>query len=122
VGPDTILVVDDEPAVREILRDTLEFEGYTTAEAANGLEALEWLRSNPPPCLVLLDLMMPVMSGFDFLEAVQKDPKLKAISIVIVSAATRDKLDETARSSGAVGVLSKPLQLATLLEAVAQHC
>ncbi|MEZ0227609.1 MAG: response regulator [Planctomycetota bacterium] len=118
----TILVVDDEAAVREVLRETLEFEGYSTADASNGREALEWLKNNPPPCLVLLDLMMPVMNGFDFLEAVQKDPALRSVSILIVSATTREKLEETARRTGAVGVLSKPLQLAALLEAVAQHC
>ncbi len=118
----TILIVDDEPAVREVLCETLEYEGYKTAAATHGRDALEWLRKNPPPCLVLLDLMMPVMDGYAFLEELQRDEKLRSIAVLIVSAATREKLEETARTTGAVGVLSKPLQLAALLAAVGKHC
>lgn len=85
----TILVVDDEADVREAIRETLEYDGYMAVEAANGLEALQYLRNHPAPCLVLLDLMMPVMSGFDFLHEVSRDATLRSISILIVSAAAK---------------------------------
>jgi CheY-like chemotaxis protein len=118
----TILVVDDEPDVRETLCETLEYEGYVAVQAANGRDALEYLRQNPAPCLVLLDLMMPVMNGYDFLEAIRNEPRLLPVSILIVSAAAREQIDAAAKSSGAVGVLAKPLQLKALLTAVEQYC
>lgn len=119
-GP--ILVVDDEPDVRDALKDALEYEGYKTVGAANGQEALEYLRQNPAPCLVLLDLMMPVMNGYDFLESVRNDPRLRAVSILIVSAAAREKVEAAAKSSGAVGFLFKPLDLKPLLKKVESFC
>jgi CheY-like chemotaxis protein len=117
----TILVVDDEKAVRETIREVLEDEGYAVAEAANGQEALDYLRQDPRVCLILLDLMMPVMSGFDFLDVVKNDPVLKSVSILVVSAASHEKIEQARKSSTAVGVLVKPLQLKPLLDAVAQY-
>ncbi|HZU99166.1 MAG TPA: response regulator [Planctomycetota bacterium] len=119
---DRILIVEDEPAVRHSLRDVLEDEGYLVAEAANGQEALDYLKSHDAPCLILLDLMMPVMSGAEFLAAVKHDPALREVSIVIVSAASRERVEAVKSSSSAVGVLLKPVQLTPLLEAVAEYC
>lgn len=121
-APRTILVVDDDPDVREALRETLEYEGYVAVEAANGQEALDWVRSNGAPCLVLLDLMMPVLNGHQFLEAVGRDRTLEPVSVLILSAAAKKEVELAAKSSRAVGVLSKPIQLEALLRAVAQHC
>jgi CheY-like chemotaxis protein len=118
----TILIVEDEASVRKTLREVLEDEGYPVAEASNGQEGLEYLRKNPAPCLVLLDLMMPVMSGFEFLEAVKRDVTLRAVSVLIVSAAAREKVDAARVGSAAVGVLPKPVQLKPLLTAVGQYC
>ena len=118
----TILVVDDEQEIRETLTEALEYEGYTVAAAANGQEALDYLRANPAPCLVLLDLMMPVMNGYDCLRAVSSDPALRSVSVLIVSAAARDEIDAATKSSSAVGVLAKPLTLKALLDAVEQFC
>jgi CheY-like chemotaxis protein len=120
--PNTILVVDDEKTVRETVREVLEDEGYAVVEAANGQEALSYLQRGPKPCLVLLDLMMPVMSGFDFLDVVKNDPVLKSTSILLVSAASREKIEQARKASTAVGVLVKPLQLKPLLDAVARYC
>lgn len=117
-----ILIVDDEPGVRDSLRDVLEDEGYTVVEAANGREALEYLQAHARPCLVLLDLMMPVMNGFDFLAAVQADTALASLPFVIISAATADKLDDAKRSAVPIGVLPKPVQLKPLLSLVGAHC
>jgi CheY-like chemotaxis protein len=118
----TILVVDDDRDVRESLREILEYEGYKAVEAANGQEALDYLRTNPAPCLVLLDLMMPVMNGYDFLRTVSHDPALRSVSILVVSAAAREEVEKAARSSGAVGVLLKPIQLQPLLQTVGKFC
>jgi CheY-like chemotaxis protein len=118
-----ILLVEDEAAIRQSMREVLEDEGYPVAEAANGQEALDFLRSHETvPCLVLLDLMMPVMSGFDFLDIVKDDPALSAVSILIVSAAAKDRIDQAFKTSRAVGVIPKPVQLKPLLKAVEQYC
>jgi len=119
---ETILIVEDENAVRQTVREVLEDEGYVVAEASNGQEALDYLRANPRPCVVLLDLMMPVMSGVAFLEAVKKDSSLKEVTIVIVSAAAKEKIEEARRASTAVGVLTKPIQLSVLLNTIARYC
>ena len=66
--------------------------------------------------------MMPIMNGFDFLEAIQDDPKLRSVPILIVSAAERDTVEETARTSGAVGIIFKPFQLQPFLDAVQKFC
>jgi CheY-like chemotaxis protein len=118
----TILIVDDEASVREALREVIEAEGFPTAEASNGGEALAWLRAHEEPCLVLLDLMMPGVSGYDFLDAVKADPALRGVPIVIVSAASREKVEEARRGSTAVAVLPKPVQLAPLLAAIEAGC
>lgn len=118
----TVLVVEDEADVREALREIIEYEGFQVVEAANGKEALDYLRKNTAPCLVLLDLMMPVMNGFDFLAAVKREPTLHQVSVLILSAAARDKLDEAMKDSSAKGYLTKPVQLQPLLAAVKMFC
>lgn len=80
-----ILVIDDDEGIREALQLTLEMEGYTVFTAANGKVGLEFLSSQMPR-LILLDLMMPVMNGWAFLEAVEKDPVLATIPIVVMTA------------------------------------
>jgi len=83
-GP--VLLVEDDPAAREAARRLLERLGYPVAEAANGNEALLWLDSHSPPLLILLDLMMPVMDGFAFLEAMHGRPALSAVPVVVLTA------------------------------------
>ncbi len=65
-----VLIVDDDPEVRDLVRTTLEGAGLKTAQAVNGRAAIDWLNNHPPPSLILLDLMMPVMDGFAFLEEI----------------------------------------------------
>src|SRR6185436_16404183 len=83
-----VLVVDDDADIRETIAGVLEDEGYGVAGAKNGQEALTWLRApgSPRPQLILLELMMPVMSGPEFRAAQEADPSLHAIPVVIVSA------------------------------------
>jgi CheY-like chemotaxis protein len=84
-GP--VLVVDDDPDIREALTQILEDRGFDVITAANGQEALTLLRSlRVPPAVILLDLMMPIMDGYGFLEAYRNDASLAVIPIAIITA------------------------------------
>ena len=118
--PKTILVVDDDREIRETLKDVLEEEGYDVAAAADGVEALAILRRDGarPPSLIVLDLMMPHMNGWQFCEAQRADPALSPIPVLVISAASSD----TGRASIEGNPrLRKPVELARLLEAVARY-
>jgi CheY-like chemotaxis protein len=111
----TVLVVDDEPDLLEVTRFVLESEGFGVETASNGEEALKLLRVGRRPGVVLLDLMMPGMSGWMFLDEIAKIPALSRIPIVVLTAGGPLGVD------GAVEVLRKPLDLELLLEAVERH-
>lgn len=111
-----VLVVDDDLDTRQTLAGLLGREGFAVSTAANGREALELLRQSPLPDLILLDLAMPVMDGWQFSEAVRKDPALSAIPVIIVSEI--DNARQQAAPLGAVALLSKPIALEQLLETV----
>src|SRR5687768_645517 len=81
-----ILVVEDDNDIRETVQQILELEGYQVFTAANGKEALDALEHIPHPCLILLDLMMPVMNGWQFLEAKQRNAVISTLPVVVVSA------------------------------------
>jgi CheY-like chemotaxis protein len=85
-GSGTVLVVDDDPESRDLVRRHLDKLGWTIAEAADGGGALEWLARNQRPAMILLDLMMPGMDGFAFLEAMGNHPEWHDVPIVIVTA------------------------------------
>lgn len=110
-----LLVVDDDDGIRESIRDLLEDEGYRVETATNGREALAAV-SRHRPCVMLLDLMMPVMNGWQVLDALRSDQALSGIPVVVVSAAA-DGLP-----SGVARTLRKPLRLEALLDAVKAHC
>src|SRR4051812_42751331 len=74
-----VLVVDDDPTIRDALHMILEAEGYHVETAANGAEALSCLREGQPPCLIVLDLMMPVLNGWQFRNLQRQDPALSEI-------------------------------------------
>jgi CheY-like chemotaxis protein len=117
----TILVVDDDSALRNTLIEILEEEGYRASSASNGQEALEFLRrQGPPPSLILLDMMMPVMDGWAFREEQRNDQTLSGIPVVIFSA--QGNVSEMAASVSASGYLKKPLLLKELLEVVGRYC
>jgi CheY-like chemotaxis protein len=115
MGTRTILVVEDDDDIREVLREVLQDEGYAVRTAANGRAGLDSLGSEERPGLILLDLMMPVMSGWDFLAALRENPSLRSIPVLVVSA-----WGEQASRSGASGVLDKPLDLDRLMTEIAQ--
>lgn len=102
-----ILVVDDDASHRALICDFLQEGGYQTAEAANGREALDWLEQNQPSA-VLLDLRMPVMSGWVLLEVLKKMPRTQELPIIIISAYG---YEWEAELVGASGYVSKPVDL-----------
>jgi CheY-like chemotaxis protein len=118
--PKEILVVDDDRDIRETLGDILLHEGYQVELAENGARALELIRRGPRPALVLLDLMMPVMSGWEFLEEAEQDEELAAIPVLVVSAMPAPLAPEAAKG-GVKACLHKPLQLDRLLDLVHQY-
>lgn len=111
----TILVVDDDSAIVEALNDALGDEGYCVATARNGANALEWLAEHPAPSLILLDLMMPVMDGYEFRRRQLSDARLAAIPTVVLSASARD---EAVAQMDGITWLQKPISLDTLLGVV----
>lgn len=117
---DRILVVDDDVDIRETMADVLRDEGYPVDAVANGFEALEYLKSRPSPCLVLLDLMMPGMNGEDLVQVLRSTPDLSEVRVAVVSAA-RD-VRERAEKMNAVAFLQKPISLDRLLDLVQAHC
>ena len=115
-----VLIVEDNEGTREALALLLQTAGYTTAEVTNGREALTYLRSHEPPRLVLLDLMMPVMDGWEFLRERRNDAALSAIPVVLFTAA--GGLEGPAVSAlGASDVLHKPANPDDLLAAVGRY-
>jgi CheY-like chemotaxis protein len=116
-----VFVVDDDPAIRESLADLLGDEGYRVVTAMNGAEALDKLRApeQARPCVILLDLMMPLMNGQQFYEQQQKDAELASIPIVVISADGRVK-QKAAPFGGEY--LAKPVRIETVLRAVERHC
>lgn len=118
-GPSEVLVVDDDADIRESLVELLELEGYAAVGAANGKEALDQLRRRPV-AVVLLDLMMPVMDGFEFRREQLADPGISGIPIVIVSAGGR--CAQAAKELGALGCVQKPLDVPALLRVLRSAC
>jgi CheY-like chemotaxis protein len=117
--PSTILIVDDDPAIRETLGMVLQDESYATASAVNGEEALDYLQHTQPPCLILLDLVMPLMDGWKFRKAQLFDPFLEFIPVVLLSADAR--VQEHAATLRTAGFLVKPLEPRHLFEMARTH-
>jgi CheY-like chemotaxis protein len=115
-----ILVVEDDPGSREAISLVLELQGYAVDSAANGLEALNHLQQDERPCLILLDLMMPVLDGRGFRARQRQDPALADIPVVVVSA--DGSVAQKAASLGAAGYLQKPVEVDELLAAVQRLC
>ena len=108
----TILIVEDDAAIRESLSDALTAEGFEAHTAENGAEALAYLERERPS-VILLDLMMPVMSGNEFRVRQLADPSLSAIPVIVISAYP------VAAVQGPVLYLCKPVRLAPLLATIA---
>jgi CheY-like chemotaxis protein len=111
-----ILVVDDDPDIREGLQDFLEDEGFLVTTAAHGREALAILRGGQLPSLILLDLMMPVMNGQEFKAALRDEPVACALPVIAMTAG-----DPRTAPSDVACVMRKPVRLSDLLAAIRRH-
>lgn len=120
MGTHTILLVDDDADIREAVAEALEDEGYSVHCAANGKGALEYLRTAASPCIILLDLMMPVMDGFQFRAAQQSEPAWAGIPVVVISAG--GNCQEAAAELGAVACVRKPFDMKALFVAIERFC
>jgi CheY-like chemotaxis protein len=112
----TVLVVEDEEELREMLRDALELNGYNVITAEHGQDALQKISSIEHLCLVILDLLMPVMSGWDFLERIRQRAELASVPVLVHSSAPGPAPE------GATLVLQKPLAFERLLSTVREYC
>jgi CheY-like chemotaxis protein len=111
-----VLAIDDDPDFREGLEDVLDDLGYAVTAAASGREALEALRTEPRPDVILLDLRMPDMDGRTFRREQLRDSTLSQIPCVVVSGSR--EVEEEARSLGAAAVLAKPFRVRTLIDSI----
>jgi len=112
----TVLIVEDEEDLRELMRHALQMRGYRVVTAAEGTEALRKIDDIGPPCVVLLDLLMPGMNGWDFFEKLRQRPELASVPVIVHSSAA-------ARApQGVTRVLQKPLAFETLVSVVGEYC
>jgi CheY-like chemotaxis protein len=114
-----VLVVDDDPDIRDMIGQALELEGWSVVGAANGEEALRVARRGPRPDVILLDLMMPVMNGWEFMDEQRRDSVLATIPVVLISG--DERLTEKAARARVAGFLKKPMDLVELLDTVQRH-
>jgi CheY-like chemotaxis protein len=113
----SVLVVDDDADLRDCLADLLGLAGYEVHEAAGGREALGALRGGLRPSLILLDLMMPEMSGWEFRDQQRAEPELASIPVVVLTAGRSLPTDDL----DAAEVLYKPIAAGEVLDAVSRH-
>jgi CheY-like chemotaxis protein len=114
----TILLVEDDDGIRESVSECLRMEGYDVALARNGADALAWLRQGRRPSVVLLDMVMPVMTGAELLASIRSDPALRGVPVVLMTAAVQ----KDAAALQAEAFLSKPFDLDELLSTVERFC
>jgi CheY-like chemotaxis protein len=118
VAPCTVFVVEDDVDTRDMLGRFLELEGYRVEVASNGRHALDRLASGVTPCVIVLDLMMPVMDGWQFRQAQTADRELSRIPVIVVSAAGKDRMADI----DAHAHLTKPVDLDQLLATRSECC
>ena len=112
--PPHIFIAEDDPDVRLSIAEILLEEGYDVREFSNGQDTLRALKAGDRPCVVLMDLLMPEMSGGEFLSALRLDAELAAIPVVMITGARTDLPDAE--------VLQKPFDLTELIATVSKHC
>jgi CheY-like chemotaxis protein len=117
-----VLIVDDDADIRASLAELLRLSGYEVEQADNGMAALERIASDSRPCVILLDLMMPVMNGWQFLELLRRreDPALASLPVVVLTALGLNT-DELSRRFGC-DVIGKPVDIDQLLTLARRYC
>ncbi len=115
-----ILLIEDDPALRESVGEILEERGFVVRTAESGEAALRDLRRGARPCLILLDLMMPKMTGWDFLNRARTDPRLDGIPVVVLSGHLLGPARDSALK--ATGFVRKPIRPEELVAEVEKFC
>ena len=115
-----VLIVEDDFDIRDLLVFVLNSNGYRATGVSNGQEAISHLRQTRETSLILLDLMMPIMDGWEFRQAQQGDPALGQIPVVVLSAI--DEVREQGGTLQAASYLCKPIDFGVLLETVGRYC
>ncbi|MCC2672563.1 MAG: chemotaxis protein CheY [Armatimonadetes bacterium] len=115
-----VLIIEDDEAIRETLADILQYEGYSVITACDGRDALLRLYGGAPPALILLDLMMPRMNGWEFRAEQLQAAELASIPVVVLSGAHDGRRQAVLLS--ATGFIPKPIEVIRLLEVVRHHC
>ena len=116
-----ILIVEDSPDVASFLKRLLEREGFTVDSALNGREALEFLRATPGlPAVIILDLVMPVMDGYQFRQEQERDGRLAPIPIIVM--ASEMNLESIRMRLGAKASIRKPIEIKDVVEAIKRLC
>lgn len=110
----SILIVDDEKKIRDLISFRLEYKGYQVANAGDGGEALEKIK-NDKPDLIVLDIMMPDMTGYEVCEQIKKDASLKSIKVILLTAKGRKIDEEEGYKVGADAFMTKPFRANVLL-------
>jgi two-component system, chemotaxis family, chemotaxis protein CheY len=113
-----VLIVEDDADLREMMAQLLTLEGYETATVANGREALEYLHNAVAPNVILLDLMMPIMDGWEFHRRLEADPEIPPVPVIVLSALDQGR----AKNIHAAAFLKKPLDFDRLLDLVRTYC
>jgi CheY-like chemotaxis protein len=111
----TVLVIEDEESLRDLMREALELSGYDVVAAGNGREALDAMARIEHVCLVLLDLLMPVMNGWEFFSELRSRSTLASVPVVVHTS-------EPGQAPTGVRVLQKPVKLERLLAVVHEYC
>jgi CheY-like chemotaxis protein len=120
-----VLLVEDDDDTREVVRTLLEEEGYQTAVAADGQQAIDYLQNcDELPCLVLLDLLMPRLGGVAVLRWMQTQPRLLQVPVAVISARPQSSGAQVAAAfrDHVIGVLQKPFDIDRVLTLMEEHC
>lgn len=115
-----VLLVEDDPDIRSAMKIVLQTDGYEVRTARNGEDGIEQLRAGLRPCLIVLDLIMPIKDGFEFRREQLADAELAKIPVVVYSG--HPDVGENAKRLSAAGYFQKPIDLDTLVELVETHC
>jgi len=113
-----VLIVEDDADLREMMAQLLTLEGFKATTVANGREALQYLGNGAKPEVILLDLMMPVMDGWEFRRRQQADPQMSRVPVIVLSALDQGRATGLAPNA----FLKKPLDFDRLLELVRHYC
>ncbi len=116
----SVLIVEDDKDIRDSLSSALSLIGINVVLATHGLEALEKLKTMEPPCLILLDLMMPVMDGWQFRSHQERDSRISNVPVVVITADGNARTK--AQKMGAYSGLAKPIDLTSLFSVVTKWC